>query len=101
MKEAFTEHLFEYRAVAKKRLIFSLIITLVVMIVELVGGWLTHSIALISDAGHMFTHCFAIGISLAAIFIARKPPCHHRTFGLYRTEVLAAFINGLFLLLVV
>jgi cobalt-zinc-cadmium efflux system protein len=101
MKDAFTEHLFEYRRVAKKRLVLSLIITLIVMLVELVGGWLTHSIALISDAGHMFTHCFAIGISLVAILIARKPPCHHRTYGLYRAEVLAAFINGLFLLLVV
>ena len=57
--------------------------------------------ALLSDAGHMFTHAFAIGISLVAIFIATKPPCHHRTFGLYRAEVLAAFVNGLFLLLVV
>lgn len=71
------------------------------MVVELVGGILTHSIALVSDAGHMFTHAFAIGISLVAIMIARKPPCHHRTFGLYRAEILAAFVNGLFLLLVV
>ncbi len=49
----------------------------------------------------MFTHAFAMGISLIAIMIACKPPCHHRTFGLYRAEILAAFINGLFLLLVV
>ena len=55
---------------------------------------------MISDAAHMFTHAFAIGISLIAIIIARKAPCHHKTFGLYRTEILAAFINGLFLLLV-
>jgi len=101
MKNAFSEHLFEYRSVEKKKLTLSLAITLVVMIVELIGGFLTHSIALISDAGHMFTHCFAIGISLVAIGIARKPPCHHRTFGLYRAEILAAFVNGLFLLLVV
>jgi cobalt-zinc-cadmium efflux system protein len=100
MKGVFTEHLFEYRSIAKKRLIFSLLITLIVMFFELIGGWLTHSIALISDAGHMFTHCFAIGISFVAILIARRPPCHHRTFGLYRAEVLAAFINGLFLLLI-
>ena len=68
------------------------------MVVELIGGLLTNSIALISDALHMFTHSFAIGISLIAIFIARRPPCHHKTFGLFRAEVLAAFINGLFLL---
>ncbi len=72
------------------------------MILEFIGGFLTNSIALISDAGHMFTHSFAIGISVIAIIIAAtNPPCHHRTFGLYRTEILAAFINGLFLLLVV
>jgi cobalt-zinc-cadmium efflux system protein len=98
---AFSEHLFEYRSVEQRKLALSLLITFFVMIVEMVGGVLTGSIALISDAGHMFTHCFALAISLVAIHIARKPPCHHRTFGLYRAEVLAAFINGLFLLLVV
>ncbi len=97
----FSEHLFEHRSVEKRKLTLSLIITLTVMVVEVIGGFLTGSIALISDAGHMFTHSFAIGISLIAIFIARKPPCHHRTFGLYRAEVLAAFVNGLVLLLVV
>jgi len=49
----------------------------------------------------MFTHAFAILIGLAAIVIAQKPPCHHKTYGMYRSEVLAAFINGLFLLVVV
>ena len=96
-----TEHLFEYRSMEKRKLIVSLCITSVVMILELTGGFFTNSIALMSDAGHMFTHCFAIGISLIAILIARKPPCHHRTFGLYRAEILAAFVNGLFLLFVV
>ena len=78
----------------------SLGITLVVMVVEVVGGIMTSSIAPFSEAGHMFTHSFAISISLVAIVIARRPPCHHRTFGLYRAEILAAFINGLFLLVV-
>ncbi len=98
---SFSNHLFTYRSVKKKRLILSLFITSTVMVLEIIGGILTNSIALISDAGHMFTHCFAIGISLLAIYIARNPPCHHKTFGLYRSEVLAAFINGLFLLPVV
>lgn len=97
----FAEHVFEYRSVERKKLILSLIITSCIMILEIIGGILTRSIALISDAGHMFTHCFALGISLAAIAIARRPPCHHRTFGLYRAEILAAFTNGLFLLLIV
>jgi cobalt-zinc-cadmium efflux system protein len=71
------------------------------MVIELIGGLITNSIALISDAGHMFTHCFAIGIGLGAIIIAQRPPCHHRTFGMYRAEVLAAFVNGIFLLILV
>lgn len=94
-------HIFKFRSVEKKKLIISLIITAVVMVIELVGGFLTRSIALISDAGHMFTHCFAIGIGLGAIIIAQRPPCHHITFGMYRAEVLAAFINGIFLLFIV
>ena len=100
-ENAFSDHLFTYRSVTRRRLIISFIITFTVMILEIIGGLLTNSIALISDAGHMFTHCFAIGISLLAIYIARNPPCHHKTFGLYRAEVLAAFINGLFLLPIV
>ncbi|MFW9936197.1 MAG: cation diffusion facilitator family transporter [Candidatus Thorarchaeota archaeon] len=100
-KDKISSHLFEYRSVERKKLIISLIITLTVMFLEIIGGLITFSIALISDAGHMFTHAFAIGISLLAIIIARKPPCHHKTFGLYRAEVLAAFINGIFLLVVV
>ncbi|MFX1409133.1 MAG: cation diffusion facilitator family transporter [Promethearchaeota archaeon] len=100
-KSTFSEHLFQYRSVERKKLYISLIITATVMVLEIIGGLITNSIALLSDAGHMFTHAFAIGISLLAIIIARKPPCHHKTFGLYRAEVLAAFINGLFLIPIV
>jgi len=100
-KNAYSDRLFQFRSVEKKKLILSLTITLIVMFVEIIGGLITNSIALISDAGHMFTHAFAISISLFAILIARKPPCHHKTFGLYRAEVLAAFINGLFLIPIV
>ncbi|MBD3213097.1 MAG: cation diffusion facilitator family transporter [Candidatus Lokiarchaeota archaeon] len=103
MKNAQTpnDRIFEYREVEKKRLIISLVITVSVMIVEILGGFFANSIALITDAGHMFTHAFAISISLFAIYLAQKPTCHHRTFGMYRAEVLAAFINGLFLLVMV
>ena len=101
INSSFTDHLFAYRSVTKKRLFLSLTITIIFMVVEIIGGLLTNSIALLSDAGHMFTHSFAIGISLIAIYIACKPPCHHKTFGMYRAEVLAAFINGLFLIPIV
>jgi cobalt-zinc-cadmium efflux system protein len=97
---SFAERLFEFRSVPRKRLVFSLAITFVVMLVELAGGILAHSMALISDSGHMFTHAFAVALSLGAILIARRPPCHHRTFGLYRAEILAAFVNGIILMLV-
>jgi cobalt-zinc-cadmium efflux system protein len=100
-KSAYTDHLFQFRSVERKRLILSLFITTAVLIVEIIGGILTNSIALLSDAGHMFTHAFAISISLLAIMISKKPACHHKTFGLYRAEVLAAFINGLFLIPIV
>ena len=100
-KSTYSDHLFQYRSVERKKLVLSLAITVTVMVIEIIGGFITNSIALLSDAGHMFTHAFAIGISLLANFIARKPPCHHKTFGLYRAEILAAFINGLFLLLIV
>jgi cobalt-zinc-cadmium efflux system protein len=100
-KSNYADHLFQFRLVERKRLILSLSITLTVMVVEIIGGFVTNSIALLSDAGHMFTHSFAIGISLLANYIARNPPCHHKTFGMYRAEVLAAFINGLFLIPIV
>ena len=90
-KSAYTDHLFKFRSIERRKLILSLIITTVVMIVEIIGGIITNSIALLSDAGHMFTHAFAISISLLAIMISKKPACHHKTFGLYRAEVLAAF----------
>jgi len=100
-RSTYTDHLFQFRSVERKKLILSLTITTIVMIVEILGGIITNSIALLSDAGHMFTHAFAISISLLANMISKKPACHHKTFGLYRAEVLAAFINGLFLIPIV
>ena len=93
-------HHHDYKSATIQRLGWSLGITLGVMVVEIFGGWLCRSIALISDAGHMLTHAVALGISIAGILIARRPACHHRSFGLWRAEVVAAFVNALFLLLV-
>ncbi len=94
------DHDHNYKGVALQRLGWSLGITLVAMFLEIAGGYISGSIALISDAGHMLTHAFAITVSMFGIIIARRPRCHHRTFGLLRAEVLAALINGLFLMLV-
>ncbi|MFQ6088166.1 MAG: cation diffusion facilitator family transporter [Candidatus Methanofastidiosia archaeon] len=96
IKDSFA-HLYEYRSVERNKLKLAMTITGVVMIIEVIGGILTNSLALLSDAGHMFTHFFALGISLGAIIIASKDPCHHRTYGFYRVEILAALFNSLFL----
>jgi cobalt-zinc-cadmium efflux system protein len=87
----------EYKNVAKNRLVLSMVVTAVVMVVEIIGSVLTGSLALGSDAGHMSTHLFALIISFIAIVIAAKEPCHHRTFGFYRAEILAALFNSIFL----
>lgn len=92
-----TEELFEYRSVEKKKLKLTMFITGTVMVVEFIGGFLTNSLALISDAGHMFTHFFALAISFGAILFADKPGYSRRTFGFYRIEILAALLNSLFL----
>ncbi len=90
-------NLHEYRNVQRKRLILSMAITGIVMVLEAVGGLLTGSLALLSDAGHMVTHLFALTISLTAIVIASKEPSHRRTYGFYRVEILAALFNSIFL----
>ena len=89
--------LLQFRSTPLKRLWMSLVITVVGMAVEIAGGLLTGSLALLSDAGHMFTHVFALGISAIAVKLASSKPCHHRTFGLLRAEVLAAYTNAIFL----
>ena len=64
------------------------------MVGEVVVGVLGHSLALLSDAAHMLSDVGAIGLSLAALHLARRPPAGGLTFGLKRTEILAALING-------
>lgn len=93
-------HLEDYRGVEKRKLRLTMAITGSVMVLEVIGGILTRSLALLSDAGHMFTHFFALGVSFIAIRIACKEPCHHRTFGFYRAEILAALFNGILLFVV-
>lgn len=91
------DELFEYRLIAKNKIKLCIAITFITMLVEIFGGIITNSLALISDAGHMFTHFFALAISMSAMLCAERPACHHRTFGLYRVEILAALLNSLFL----
>jgi cobalt-zinc-cadmium efflux system protein len=81
------------------RLSGALVITFVYMIAEAVGGWYTNSLALVADAGHMLTDVAALGLTLGAIWFASRPATAKKTFGWYRLEILAAFVNGLVLVL--
>lgn len=79
----------------KKLLKISFLITFSVMFVEIIGGFYANSLALISDAVHMFTHSFALGLSLFALVIASKEADEQKSFGYYRAEIIVAFINGI------
>ncbi|MGV9254864.1 cation diffusion facilitator family transporter [Streptomyces sp. NPDC003697] len=76
----------------------ALSITLTVMVVEVVGGMLADSLALVADAAHMATDALGLGMALLAIHFANRPPSRHRTFGYARAEILAALGNCLLLL---
>ncbi len=92
-------HEHDHRSTDKKLLKIALVITLVTMIAEFIAGFVSNSLALISDAIHMFTHSFALMVSLGAIILASKKAPFEKTFGYYRAEVLAAFINGITIVL--
>jgi cobalt-zinc-cadmium efflux system protein len=69
-------------------------LTLVFMVVEAVGGWVSGSLALLADAGHMLTDAGALGLSLLSGWIALRPANDNKTYGYRRWEILAALING-------
>lgn len=75
--------------------------TSVYFFAELAGGFLTNSLALLSDAGHMLSDIVALGLSLFAFRMARRPATNKRTYGYHRMEILAALLNGLMLWLIV
>ncbi|MFN2315092.1 MAG: cation diffusion facilitator family transporter [Gemmatimonadales bacterium] len=89
------------RAEIPRKLLFVLVLTSVFMLVEAVGGYLSGSLALIADAGHMLTDVGALALSLGSVWLARRPATMRRTFGFLRLEILAAFINGAMLLVLV
>lgn len=81
------------------RLKIALGLTAFYMIAEAVGGWLANSLALLADAGHMLTDAAALGLTLGAIWFASRPANPRKTYGYYRLEILAAFINAVTLVL--
>ena len=84
-----------------QRLKWALIISSVYFFAELIAGFLTNSLALLSDAGHMLSDIGALGLSIFAFRIAKRPATHHSTYGYHRVEILAALFNGLTLWLIV
>lgn len=78
----------------RKRLLLTLILAAGYMVAEVVGGLLSNSLALLADAGHMFSDVASLALSVFAIWIAGRPAGSQRTFGNYRAEILAALVNG-------
>lgn len=84
----------------EKRLAIALTVTIFILAGEVVGGYLSNSLALLSDAGHMVTDALAIALGLVAARISRRPADRNSTFGYQRVGLLAALINGLSLLVI-
>lgn len=82
----------------KKVLIISFILIAGFMLVEFVGGIITNSLALLSDAGHMLSDAVALGVALLAVYISQKAISERKSFGYQRFEILAAALNGITLI---
>jgi cobalt-zinc-cadmium efflux system protein len=84
--------------IGKMKLAFFL--TLIILVVELVGGFISHSLALLSDAGHVLTDIAAIGLSWYAMHQSQKPASEKFTYGYHRSGILAAFVNAMTLIVI-
>lgn len=80
------------------RLLIVLGLTSIYLVAEVVGGLLTNSLALLADAGHMFTDVAGLALAVLAIRFAQRPPTPERSYGYYRAEILAALANGVILI---
>ena len=88
------------RGAERTRLRWVLILTTAFMVAEAVGGWLSGSLALLADAGHMLTDAGALALAMFAMRVARRPANVEKTFGYVRLEILAALVNGATLLVI-
>jgi cobalt-zinc-cadmium efflux system protein len=84
----------------ERRLAVTFLVTLLILAGEVIGGYLSNSLALLSDAGHMVTDALAIALGLLAARISKRPPDKNATFGYQRVGLLAALVNGLSLLVI-
>ncbi len=83
----------------KRRLQWAIGLTFLVLCAEALGGWLANSLALLSDAAHMFTDVASLSLSLLALTLAGRPGSDSKSYGYHRMEIFAALINGLLLFL--
>ncbi|BCB97059.1 cation efflux family protein [Dissulfurispira thermophila] len=88
------------KQVSIKKLSWALAVTLIIFSGEVIGGILSNSLALLSDAGHVLTDAFALGLSLIASMVMRKVPDYRATYGYQRIGILAALINGVSLVVI-
>lgn len=79
---------------SRRGLAITLALVLVYMVAEVIGGVLSHSLALLADAGHMLSDAAALGLALFADWFARRPATARHTYGYYRAEILAAVVNA-------
>lgn len=84
-----------------RRVVVALVLTGVFMVVEVIGGILSGSLALLADAGHMLTDTMALALAAVAFHVSKRPADTTLTYGYQRFQILAAFVNGLSLLLIV
>ena len=85
---------------AKQTLRFAFFLTIIILVAELVGGMIGNSLALLSDAGHVVTDIFALGLAWFATVQAERPANAHKTFGYHRVGILAALVNAVTLILI-
>src|SRR5207248_6736733 len=85
---------------SRQRLTWVLLLTAAYMFAEAAGGWWTGSLALFADAGHMLADVAALTLAMLAVWFSSRPATPGKTFGYYRIEILAAFINGVALVVI-
>jgi cobalt-zinc-cadmium efflux system protein len=85
---------------SRRKLLLVLALTALYTLAEAAGGWLSGSLALLADAGHMLTDVAALALALAAVWFGSRPATPNKTFGYYRLEILAAFVNGVVLVVI-
>ena len=86
------------RPATTRAMLIALILTVAFALVEAFTGWLSGSLALLSDAGHMVSDALSLGLGTLAIWIGKRPPTQRHSYGLQRAEIIAAALNGLLLL---